>query len=63
MSDKWPDQPPILPSDETQKNYRRERFTVYLDPNLARAFRVYSAARHRSLSDVIAEALSRLLGP
>jgi hypothetical protein len=58
----WPDQPPPLPSDETQRDYRRERFTIYLDPNLARAFRVYAATRHKSLSEVIAEALSRLLG-
>jgi predicted HicB family RNase H-like nuclease len=62
MSDEWPDQPPPLPSDETHKNYRRERFTIYIDPNLARAFRIYAAARRKSLSDVIAEALSRLLG-
>jgi hypothetical protein len=58
----WPDEPPPLPSDETQKTYVRERFTIYLDPALARAFRIYSAERRKSLSDVVAEALSRLLG-
>jgi hypothetical protein len=62
MSDQWPDQVPPLRSDETDKGYRRERFTVYLDPSLARAFRIYAAARHKSLSDVVAEALSRLPG-
>lgn len=59
----WPDEPPPLPSDETQKSYFRERFTIYVDPGLARAFRIYAAARRKSLSDVVTEALSRLLAP
>jgi hypothetical protein len=63
MSNDWPDEPPPLPTDETQKTYRREKFTLYLDPVLARRFRVYGAERRRSLSDVFTEALTRLLGP
>lgn len=45
-----------LRSDE-----RGERVTVYVDPELARALRVYCAEERSSLSAAVSEALRRFL--
>ena len=37
------------------------RFTVYLDPLLHQALRLKAAHTHRSVSDIVNEAVSRLL--
>lgn len=63
MPEAWPDAPPQLPDDETSRDFARVKFTMYIDPLLARAFRVYAAERAVSLSAVFAEALTRLIRP